>query len=100
MKLQFHQEALREYIKAMLWYAKRSFDAPFNFEAEVDSMVERIFANPLAFATVYKNKRKAVLKKFPFYLLIFESRADAIIVFAIAHSKRKASYWRRRRTYP
>jgi len=99
MKLQFHQEALREYIKAMLWYAKRSFDAPFNFEAEVDSMVERIFANPLAFATVYKNKRKAVLKKFPFYL-IFESRADAIIVFAIAHSKRKASYWRRRRTYP
>jgi len=99
MNLQFHQEALREYDKAMLWYAKRSLSAPFNFEAEVDSVVERIFANPLAFPMVYRSKRKAVLKRFPFYL-IFETRSDAVIVFAVAHSKRKATYWRNRRVYP
>jgi hypothetical protein len=99
MNLQFHQEALREYGKAMLWYTKRSLLAPIDFEAEVDSMIQRILANPFAFPAVYKNQRKAVLHQFPFYL-IFESRADAIVVFAIAHSKRKATYWRTRRFYP
>jgi hypothetical protein len=95
MTLKFHQEDLREYDKALLWYARRSLLAPFNFEAEVDSMVERIVASPLTFPVIYRNKRKAVLRRFPFSL-VFEHRSDSIIVFAIAHSKRKTAYWRKR----
>jgi hypothetical protein len=79
----------------MLWYARRSLSAPVNFEAEVDSMVARIVASPLTFPAIYRNKRKAVLQRFPFYL-VFEQRSDSIIVFAIAHSKRRTAYWRNR----
>lgn len=95
MTLHFHQEALREYEEAFVWYSERSISAPFDFVAEVDSMVKRITENPLVFPLISKNKRKAVLQTFPFYL-VFELRPKAIIIFAVAHSKRKPAYWRKR----
>lgn len=40
--------------------------------------------------------RRAITKKFP-YLVIYEIRTDEVLVLAVAHTKRRPNYWKRRR---
>lgn len=39
---------------------------------------------------------RAVTKTFP-YLVIYELRSEEVLVLAIAHSRRRPNYWKRRR---
>jgi plasmid stabilization system protein ParE len=40
--------------------------------------------------------RRARVKRFP-YVVVFEIRADEVLVVAIAHASRKPGYWQRRK---
>jgi len=40
--------------------------------------------------------RKLPLSRFP-YVLHFERRGDELIVWAVAHTRRRPGYWQRRR---
>jgi plasmid stabilization system protein ParE len=96
MKLNIHQEALRELDKAVVWYRKQSLFAPQRLQDEVVAVSKRILSKPQVFPLVTPGRRKALLRKFP-YGVIFEWTPDAINIIAIAHAKRKTAYWRNRR---
>lgn len=95
MKLRIHPEAVRELDKAVIWYGKRSLFAPQRLQNEVTTVSYRILADPQVFPWVSPNRRKALLRKFPFKI-IFEWTLDSIDIIAIAHAKRKTMYWRNR----
>jgi len=52
-------------------------------------------SNPRQFPVVYKNVRRALLRRFP-YSLFFVLEDDALFVIAIFHASRDPSHWQRR----
>jgi len=63
-ELLFHNQAKLELFESAEWYAQRSLQAYSEFSDYVSSSIEKIKINPHAFPTVYKNKKKCIIKKF------------------------------------
>lgn len=78
------------------WYAERSPLAALGFGHEVDLMIRRILAAPLAYAPYLRKTRRAPFPRFPF-AVIYRVDGDFIEVIAIEHQKRRPGYWRQRR---
>jgi hypothetical protein len=52
-------------------------------------------ANPVLFATVHRDVRRALLWRFPF-AVFFTSDADSVLVLAVLHVRRDPDVWRSR----
>jgi len=91
----FHPEAEEEYLASLSWYQERSLLAATNFESAVASAVERIGKAPKHWPIYFGNFRKYVLRQFPFSI-IYQEFSSEIVVFAVAHGRRKPGYWRDR----
>jgi toxin ParE1/3/4 len=61
----------------------------------VEATVEAIQQNPLQFAEVYRNRRRAGVRRFP-YGIFFEVQDHRILVIACFHGKRNPKRWRSR----
>jgi toxin ParE1/3/4 len=88
--------------------AAREFDADFRhyendypgrgirFVAAVDAALARISAAPSRFPLLYEpDIRSAKVKRFP-YRVVYVFVGEDIDVIAVAHAKRRPSYWRGR----
>lgn len=62
------------------------------FRAEIDVVIQRIRANPLQFPSVFKNARRALLRRFP-YALFFAIEAEMLFVIACFHASRAPRQW-------
>lgn len=78
---------------AFHWYRERSVLVADAFRSEVFSAVDRIAKTPLANAANAEGNRKYVLRRFP-YSVIYEARERIVTILAVAHHRRKPSYWR------
>ena len=58
-------------------------------------IVERMSATPLQFPIVYKNVRRALLRRFP-YMLFFTIDGETLLVIACFHSSRDPRIWQKR----
>ncbi len=56
---------------------------------------KRMSDNPRQFPIVFKNVRRALLRRFP-YLLFFVFEDDVLIVIACFHASRDPSRWQKR----
>jgi plasmid stabilization system protein ParE len=85
----FESRALREYIKALRWYKKRSPVAAANFVKEMDAAISTICSQPDRFHISHKHFRETALKKYPFYIIYsLEESKKQVLIFSVYHFKR------------
>jgi plasmid stabilization system protein ParE len=93
----FHRLAAREFRSARDWYAERSPSVAERFRDAVAGSVERIAVDYESLPYMGRAYRWIRVKRFP-YILITRVREDAsIMIVAVAHTSRRARYWRHRR---
>jgi plasmid stabilization system protein ParE len=91
----FTQAARDELMEAQDWYEGEATVQGRRFRQAIDALVERLSDNPRQFAVVFRNVRRALLRRFP-YSLFFVVEDDALIVIACFHASRDPSRWRKR----
>jgi toxin ParE1/3/4 len=101
MKLRIEAEAESEAEDAAHWYEARRQGLGVEFLAAVDNGIRRIQKNPerygrLEYLPDEQAIRRLLLKRFPF-AIVYEILTDEIHVMAIAHTRRRPGYWKRRR---
>jgi plasmid stabilization system protein ParE len=93
--ISFTPEAADEALAAQDWYESQSPGLGARFRVALDAVVQRISANPVQFPIVYRDARRALLPRFP-YFLVYRSEADLIVIIACFHTSRDPQGWQRR----
>lgn len=91
----FTQAARLEAINAQDWFEAQASGLSVRFRAELDLAVQRISQNALQFPVVLRDVRRALLHRFPHYLL-FRVESDVVTVIACFHPRRDPHQWQRR----
>jgi len=91
----FTQAARAEIIAAQDWYESQTPGLGARFRGGLDIAIQRIAANPLQFPLVFRDVRRALLRRFP-YGLFFRIQPNALTVIACFHASRDPQQWQRR----
>ena len=89
------EEAKKDLAEGYAWYEKRQPGLGRELVFSVEAAIIEIGRRPLTFQIIYKNVRRAVIKRFPYTILFIESN-DVISVIAIFHARRNPRIWQRR----
>jgi toxin ParE1/3/4 len=94
-------EAESEAEEAARWYEGQRDGLGNEFLDELARGLETIETSPHAFTRLgsprsAREVRRFVLQRFPFKI-IYEVRANEVLVLAVAHARRRPYYWRRRK---
>ena len=92
----FHPEAAAELEDASTFYESCSTGLGRLFAAEVEHTIDLIRQFPDAGAPIGAARRRALVARFP-YSVVYRREAEIIVVFAVAHQRRRPGYWRRRK---
>jgi toxin ParE1/3/4 len=85
--------ALGELHDAAAFYAaSANAELGLAFVTEFDRAVSGILANPYVGAVFRETRRRYILRRFP-YSVFYYVAADEIRVIAVAHHRRRPSYW-------
>ena len=99
MQIRFHEAARDELRAAAQWYEAEREGLGEEFLSAVGQLIERSARGDLPGLTATefrRDVRKLFLKRFP-YTVYFETRTDELVIWAVAHGRRKPGYWRTRR---
>ena len=92
MHVEFLEPAARELVDAIDYYNCELPGLGQIFLEEVQRIIDLIQKYPLAWSTISRNTRKAILKKFP-YGVIYYIESSTVYIIAIAHHHRIPRYW-------
>ena len=94
----FHDEAQAEFDAGIAYFEGREIGLGLRFHVAVERTVEIIERHP-QIGSPYKSTgfRRYVLGRFPYNIFYLELEEN-IWIIAIAHSRRKPDYWKRRET--
>jgi plasmid stabilization system protein ParE len=81
--------------EAWLWYEKQRTGLGNEFLEEAEAAIRRVLDTPLAFGVVYKDRRRALLRRFP-YGVVYRILEDQVVVLAVVHARRRPRVWRQR----
>ncbi len=95
--VRFHGLAAQEYRFAREWYRKRDASVAWRFREAVDSASNRIAADADSQPVLADDIRSIRVRRFPYMLVFVRESSDSLLVLAVAHAKRRAGYWKRRR---
>jgi hypothetical protein len=84
-----------ELIGAQDWYESETTGLGRRFRQAIDALAQRMSANPLQFPIVFKNVRRALLRRFP-YSLFFVIEDETLLVISCFHASRNPLRWRKR----
>jgi plasmid stabilization system protein ParE len=70
--------------EAFLWYEKQRSRLGTDFRLELTATLERIANDPELCQVIYRNTRRALLRRFP-YGVFYRVHSDAIVVVAVMH---------------
>lgn len=88
-QLNFHPEALSEYLSAGIWYEYQKAGLSARFEEEIEKILQQIADNPYSFSIIKGAYRQARTSVFPFVIVYkANERAHEIYISAIYHAKR------------
>jgi plasmid stabilization system protein ParE len=93
--LRIHEAARREANPATVWYAERSIPAARRFRDDLLADFSGAADSPLRYPPYLHGTRRVVLQRFPYFIVFFDWQ-DEIYIVAIAHSKRRPGYWKKR----
>lgn len=88
--------ARTELIDAQDWYENEVPGLGRRFRAAVDAVVERIGANPRQFPVIYKDVRRALLRRFPYALMFIIEADETLTIIACFHGSRDPAHWQKR----
>ncbi|PHJ61997.1 toxin, RelE family protein [Nostoc linckia z18] len=80
---------------AFEWYEQRDSGLGSEFVRAIDSCLALIGRNPLAYPVVYRQARRALIRRFP-YGVIYVVEENVITVIACYHVKRNPKQWQNR----
>lgn len=95
MNVKFHPSARAELREARDWYEERSRLTALAFAEEIAAAIQRISAAPARYPRIEHGTCRFLLRRFPFSV-IYRAGAGEVEVVAVAHHKRRPSYWRER----
>ena len=95
MIIRFTPEADAELTGAREWYSHQRKDLDLEFMQCIDNVLSRIADNPRVFPLVYRELRRAVVRRFPF-AVFYELTSDDVQVIAVFHSRRDPEMWKNR----
>ena len=95
MKIRYLEAADAEFQEAIDYYNEQRPGLGFEFSGEVKDAIARIQNYPLAWTLLSKRTRRSQVHRFP-YSIIYEVRADSILIVAIQHHSREPLNWRKR----
>ena len=81
--------------EARAWYDGVRPALGEQFALAVNAAIEAIAENPLRFPVIYRNRRRAGVRRFP-YGIIFELQEHRIVVIACFHGRRNPKRWQSR----
>jgi len=88
-------EAESELAEAFDWYEEQFTGLGSEFLRSVDACFHAILRTPRIYPVVYKNLRRALLRRFPYQIFFLEAN-DRLEVLAVFHSKRNPRRWQKR----
>ncbi len=71
----FRKQARLEFDKASDWYEKERLGLGMEFLAEIQRLIHRIASSPEQFPMLYRDVRKAVVRRFPYCIYIPRTRS-------------------------
>ena len=95
MRLIVRPEAEDDITAAFSWYEDQEPGLGTEFIHSVDVALGLVEREPHAFPVIYRNARRALLRRFP-YAVFYLIRDDVIEVIACMHFKRRPLRWRSR----
>ena len=93
MNYEFLPEADEEFREASRYYEIEAPGVGLAFIAEVHRTISVVISHPRAAKKVRDTIRRKVLMHFP-YSLLYSIEADLVLIVAVAHHKRRPTYWR------
>lgn len=82
---------------AALWYEKQRKGLGSEFLQSIDAALESIQRAPNLYTNIYKNVRRALIKRFP-YSIFYILENGKIVIIAAFHEKRNPNIWKARTT--
>ena len=95
MRIVFHPEARTESIEAAIYYDSRSPGAGVGLLDALDSALDLLLENPLAWPPVAHDVRQYILPRYP-YAILYRLVQDQVYVVAFKHHARHDDYWKHR----
>ena len=94
-RLDVSSEAELEIFEAALRYERERQGLGFRFEAQVNTVFERVLENPFQFPVIEQDVRRALVRDFPSGVF-FTAEANLITVLAVLHLRRHPDTSKRR----
>ena len=88
--------ARAELIDAQDWYENEVPGLGRRFRAAVDAEIQSMSVNPRQFPVIYKNIRRALLRRFPYALMFVIEADETMTVIACFHGSRDPVHWQKR----
>ncbi len=86
-RLILRREAEEEIAEAAEWYQARDRGLAFEFLRALDACLASVARRPLQYPMVHGEKRRALLRRFP-YAVIFVSSNDEVVILGCLHCRR------------
>jgi len=97
VKLIVAPPALAELQDAATFYTlKANVELGLAFVAEFERAANLVLDNPLLGAVFRGGRRRYILRRFP-YSIIYQVTAEELRILAVAHHRRRPSYWAQRK---
>jgi plasmid stabilization system protein ParE len=90
VRLSHHAEAEVDEVHA--WYNSHQVGLGEAFRAELGRTMEQIGDHPEMFAVVFDDIRRAIMRRFPYFLL-YEVFPAEVVVFNVVHGARDPRLW-------
>jgi plasmid stabilization system protein ParE len=95
LKIRLRPEVEAEIADAADWYEARSTGLGTEFLRAVDAAIASIQRYPLGYQVVFKDSRRALLRRFP-YSVIYSISDNEILIVTCIHGKRDPKSWQDR----
>ena len=92
----FTPRARAELIDAQDWYENEAPGLGRRFRAAVEAVIEQMSVNSRQFPVIYKDVRRALLRRFPYALMFVIEADETLTVIPCFHGSRDPEHWQRR----
>lgn len=91
----FTPEAEDDSDQGYFWYESKKIGLGREFLTAVDACLQKISRNPKIYQAIYKDYRRAVVRRFP-YSVIYEETSTDVIIYAVFDNRQNPNKWRER----
>jgi plasmid stabilization system protein ParE len=95
VEIRLRREAEDDLEDAAAWYESQRTGLGQQFLDEVLAALATIAEMPLGYAVIYRNTRRAWMRRFPFGIF-YQMESDGVIVIAVIHGSRHPRRWQGR----